>query len=185
MREPVSMPESYTVDYIKNLPEGQRAELIDGVLYDMASPGTEHQRLSMMLSNLLFDYIRDHKGECEVFAAPFSVFLQADNKNYLEPDITVVCDKDKLDDDGCHGAPDLVIEITSRSTMRRDYGRKLFKYHDAGVREYWIVNPMLKNVTVNVFDESLGDENIGQFAFDEEISFSIYPDLSVKLSELL
>ena len=81
------------------------------------------------------------KGECEVYAAPFAVFLNKDDHNYIEPDISVICDKNKLDDRGCNGSPDWVIEITSPSDPQRDYGIKLFKYRTAGVREYWIINP--------------------------------------------
>ena len=71
------------------------------------------------------------KGECEVYAAPFAVFLNKDDHNYIEPDISVICDKNKLDDRGCNGSPDWVIEITSPSDPQRDYGIKLFKYHTA------------------------------------------------------
>lgn len=85
-----------------------------------------------------------HAGQGEVFPAPFAVFLNADDRNYVEPDISVVCDKNRIDDRGCNGAPNWVIEITSPSKSQMDYGIKLFKYRMAGVREYWIVNPQKK-----------------------------------------
>ncbi len=85
--------------------------------------------------------------------APFAVFLNDDNKNDVELDISVICDRKKLDDYGCNGAPDWIIEIISPSTQRMDYGMKLFKYRTAGVREYWIVNPIKKTVQVYFFED--------------------------------
>ena len=100
----------------------------------------------------------------------------------MEPDISVICDRDKLDARGCNGAPDQVIEIVSPSTERMDYGIKLFKYRSAGVREYWIVNPQKQ--TVNVYDFE-HDEKTRQYDFDEPIASCIYPDLSVTIADLL
>ena len=74
-------------------------------------------------------------------AAPFAVFLNADDADYLEPDISVIGDLSKLDENGCHGAPDWIIEIVSPSSEPRDHIKKLLKYGTAGVREYWIVDP--------------------------------------------
>ncbi len=134
----MSLPKenTYTTDYIYSLPEGQRAELIGGVIYDMAPPNRLHQKLVMNLSAEIRNYIKKNNGSCEVYPAPFAVFLNKDDKTYVEPDISVICDKSKLDDRGCNGAPDWITEIASPSTKRTDYGVKLFKYHSAGVREY-------------------------------------------------
>ena len=118
----------YTTDDIYALPEGKRAELIDGVIYDMAPPSRMHQKLVNKLSQKITNYIDTHNGSCEVYPAPFAVFLNTDNKNYVEPDISVICDKNKLDDRGCNGAPDWIIEIISPSTKHIDYGIKLFKH---------------------------------------------------------
>jgi len=104
------------------LPEGQRAELIDGQMYMMAPPNTRHQRILMNLSGEIREYIKKKHASCEVFPAPFAVFLNKDDQNYVEPDISVICDKTKLDDLGCNGAPDWVIEITSPSNPQHDYG---------------------------------------------------------------
>ncbi len=175
--------EEYTTEYIENLPEGKRAELIDGIVYDMSAPGTLHQRIVMRISQKLANYIDENGGKCEVFPAPFAVYLAENNKNYLEPDITVICDPDKIDEKGCHGAPDMIIEVTSDSTYKRDMGIKLFKYRDAGVREYWVINPKLRVTTVNIFDEKLGEDNIAQYSFDEEVSPAIYPGLKIRLSD--
>ena len=119
--------EYHTIEDIQNLPEGQRAELIDGELYMMAAPNRVHQKLVMTLSNSIFNYIQDKNGDCEVYPSPFAVYLNADNEIYLEPDISVICDKNKLTDEGCKGAPDWIIEIVSASSRQMDYNKKLFK----------------------------------------------------------
>ena len=132
----------YNIDDIYNLKNGERAELIDGHIYYMSPPNTNHQRILNFINTEINIYIRKNNGDCEVFPAPFSVFLSADDTKYLEPDISVICDPSKLDEKGCHGAPDWIIEITSPSNPQMDYGIKLFKYRSAGVREYWIVDPL-------------------------------------------
>ena len=172
----------YTTEDIYALPEGERAELIDGRIYDMAPPNTIHQRISHRLAWKIENYIQSKKGSCEVFPAPFAVFLNQDDRNYVEPDISVICDKDKINDRGCAGAPDWIIEIVSPSTQRMDYGIKLFKYRAAGVREYWIVNSTTR--TVNVFDFEY-DERSMQYSFDDEIPACIYEKLSICISALL
>lgn len=100
----------YTVDDIYDLPDGKRAELIDGKIYFMAPPNTKHQTLVMELFYQIKDYIKHKNGECEVFPAPFAVFLNENDKNYVEPDISVICDKNKITDKGCNGAPDWIVE---------------------------------------------------------------------------
>ena len=172
----------YTVEDIYALPEGQRAELIDGQIYDMAPPNRTHQRIVSQLTKIIGQYIDRKQGSCEVYPAPFAVFLNKDSKNYVEPDISVICDKEKLDDRGCNGAPDWIIEVTSPSDPQRDYGIKLFKYRTAGVREYWIVNPITKTVQIYSFDD---DEDSSQFSFDDEIPVHIFDGLTIKLSDLL
>jgi len=103
----------YTVEDIYTLPEGQRAELIDGQIYDMAPPNRTHQRIVSQLTKIIGQYIDRKQGSCEVYPAPFAVFLNKDSKNYVEPDISVICDKEKLDDRGCNGAPDWIILNTA------------------------------------------------------------------------
>ena len=121
-------------------------------------------------------------GDCKVYPAPFAVFLNADNKNYVEPDISVICDKSKLNDYGCVGAPDWIIEVASPDTRQRDYGIKLFKYRSAGVREYWIVNP--ENRIVHVYDLA-HDEKTELYEFDDMIPVCICDDLHIRMSDLL
>ena len=172
----------YTLEDLYALPDGERAELIDGHLYNMAPPNRMHQKISGKLHQTIANYISAKNGSCEVYAAPFSVFLNKDDKNYVEPDLSVICDDSKLDDKGCVGAPDWIIEITSPSNPETDYGIKLYKYRTAGVREYWIVNPSSRTVNVYNFESESGT---GQYLFDEAIPVNIYEDLNIKISDLL
>ena len=172
----------FTIEDIYALPDGQRAELIDGKLYMMAPPVRIHQKLVSQFTKVIGSYIDQNHGGCEVYPAPFAVFLNEDNWNYVEPDLSIICDKIKLTEKGCNGAPDWIIEIVSPSTQQVDYGIKLFKYRTAGVREYWIVNP--KTNIINVFDFEC-EQASGQYRFDETIPVCIYDTLSVRISDLL
>ncbi len=172
----------HTIEDIYSIPEGQRAELIDGQIYDMAPPSRNHQKISGSLYAEIHNYIQRKNGVCEVYAAPFAVFLNNDELNYVEPDISVICDKDKLDDFGCHGAPDWIIEILSPSTEQVDCGIKLFKYRSAGVREYWTINPRLRMVSVFDFEHNKSSR---QYSFDDDISVCIYEDFVIHISDLI
>ena len=97
----------YTVSDIEALPEGERAELIDGEMFMMAAPTLVHQDLLMWMSYTIKRYITEHKGRCRVLPAPFAVYIKSDQYNYVEPDISIICDRDKLDNKGCYGAPEL------------------------------------------------------------------------------
>ena len=165
----------YSIDDIYNLPDGQRAELIDGELYMMATPSTKHQRLVTEFTYLIQDYIKRKNGECEIFPAPFAVFLNADNEIYLEPDISVICDKHKLTDEGCKGAPDWIIEIVSLSSRSMDYNKKLFRYRTAEVREYWIVDPMKRLIMVYNFEHDTYEE----YSFSDRVKAGIYEDFEI------
>jgi len=179
---PIPHGHIYTSKDYWNLPKGQRAELIDGKLYAMAPPSFTHQKLLGELHYIILSHIKSKNGNCEVVPAPFAVNLNADDKIWVEPDISVICDKSKISDRGCKGAPDWIIEIVSPSSTRIDYSVKLFKYRTAGVREYWIVNPMKKAVLTYVFE---GDENSDLFSFDDEIPAYVLNDLIVRVSDLL
>lgn len=148
----------------------------------MAPPRRIHQKLVNRLSQTITNYIDSKHGSCEVYPAPFGVSLNQDDKDYVEPDISVICDIGKLDEYGCNGAPDWVIEIVSPSDPQRDYGIKLFKYRSAGVREYWIVNPLTRTVTVYDFEHGTGTN---QYVFDDKIPVCIYRDLSIRISDLI
>ncbi|EOS31669.1 MAG: Uma2 family endonuclease [Lachnospiraceae bacterium] len=169
--------DTYTIEYIYALPDGERAELIDGQIYYMAPPNTRHQRMLNYINTEINMYIRKNNGECEVFPAPFAVFLNDDDMNYVEPDISVICDKNKISDKGCQGAPDWVIEIISPSSMAMDYFTKLFQYQKSGVREYWIVDPIKQRVTVYFFEKELVEE----YSFGEEVPVGIYEGFSIKV----
>jgi len=172
----------YTSEDYWNLPEGQRAELIDGKLYAMAPPNRIHQKLIMELTSTIHNHIKIKSGSCEVYPAPFAVNLTANDKAWVEPDISIICDKDKLSDRGCEGAPDWIIEILSPSSTRTDCAIKLFKYRTAGVREYWIVNPMKKVVQTYVFED---EEDANMYSFDDEIPVYIFDGLIIKIFDLL
>ena len=170
--------EFYTVEDIYALPDGERAELIDGQLYNMAPPSTKHQRIVSDLHYQIKAYISDNHGECEVFPAPFAVFLSQENyRNYVEPDLSVICDPDKLDDKGCHGAPDWIIEIVSPSSKSMDYYKKLFLYRTAGVREYWVVDPDRTVVTVYNFER----DSMVEYNFGGDVPVGIYKDFAIQL----
>lgn len=177
---PLPKEKIYTTENIYNLPEGERAELIDGQIYYMAPPGRKHQELVNNLSYVINDYIRKNNGDCKIYPAPFAVFLNADGKNYVEPDISVICDKDKLDDFGCKGAPDWIIEIVSPSSISMDYNTKLFKYRTAKVREYWIVDYTKDMITVYNFET----EQMNRYGFSDSVPSGIYPDLLIDFSQL-
>lgn len=172
----------HTVKDIYALPDGQRAELIDGDMYMMSPPSRIHQRLVSELNILIGTHIKSNHGECEVYPAPFAVFLNADSHTYVEPDLSVICDKSKLDDRGCNGAPDWVIEIVSPNSQRMDCLVKLLKYRDAGVREYWIVNPEKQTVMTYFFED---EEDSAQFTFTDDVPVNIYDGWSVNIAELL
>lgn len=169
--------EIYTIDDIYALPDGERAELIDGKIYYMAPPGRTHQKISWKLHQAIANYIDSNGGECEVYAAPFAVFLSKDGRNYIEPDISVICDQSKLDERGCHGAPDWIIEIVSPGSKSMDYFTKLFQYRNVNVREYWIVDPTKELVMVYRFEK----ETVDQYSFGEDVPVGIYEGFSIKV----
>ncbi|MDD6072142.1 MAG: Uma2 family endonuclease, partial [Clostridiales bacterium] len=126
-------------------------------------------------------YIEKNKGECKIYPAPFAVFLDEENSSYVEPDISVICDKDKLDMKGCHGAPDWIIEIVSPSSKVLDYYKKLALYKMAGVREYWIVDPLKQVIVVY----NLEDEEIPiVYHFSDCIKVNIYENLEIDFNDL-
>ena len=169
----------YTVDDIEALPAGERAELIDGHLYAMAPPNRMHQKIISRLVQAIGNYIDAHDGKCEVYPAPFAVRLFSDDRNYVEPDISVICNPGLLDSKGCNGAPDWIIEVLSPATWLHDVYRKLDLYRAAGVREYWIISPKEETVTVHSFPDS------AVYTFENDIPVSIWPEFSVRLSDLL
>lgn len=175
--EALRKEEIYTVNDIYALPDGERAELIDGKIYYMAPPNRRHQDIVFSLSRRIADYIDSNDDSCKVYLAPFAVFLNENDTNYVEPDISVICDSSKLTDKGCNGAPDWIVEIVSPGNRQMDYFTKLFKYQTAGVREYWIVDPEKDSVMVYRFEE----ETMEQYSFGDDVPVGIYEGFSVKV----
>ena len=171
----------YTVEDYYALPDEQRAELIDGRMYMMAPPSRKHQRISTRLVSIIDRYIEEHKGKCEVYAAPFAVYLDERSNTYVEPDISVICDPDKLDDRGCKGAPDWIIEIVSPASKKMDYLLKLLKYRSAGVKEYWIVDPEKNRVIVYNFT---GDESVNDYTLQDFVKVGIYEDFVIDFGSM-
>lgn len=170
----------YTIDDIYALPDGVHAELIDGQIYYMAPPSRRHQEITGELFGIIREYIRKQNGSCRVYTAPFAVFLNENDSSYAEPDISVICSPDKLNDKGCLGAPDWIIEIVSPGSRRMDYYTKLFKYRTAGVREYWIADPEKNRILVYNFES----EDTGDYTFHDSVKAGIYNDLLISFSEI-
>lgn len=172
----------YTETDYYNLPEDIRAELIDGQFYYQAAPSRIHQKILNAVNNTIYNYIKAKGGSCEVYPSPFAVKLFNDRKTIVEPDISVICDRDKLTDKGCTGAPDWIIEIISPGNSSHDYIRKLNLYADAGVREYWIVNPIEQ--TIFVYYLVKDSFKATPYTFQDKIKVKIYDDLWIDFQEI-
>jgi len=174
-------PEIITLEQYEALPEDRRAEVFDGIIYDMASPSQLHQRILLKVSSVIDSYLERKKGSCIVIPAPFDVVLSEKPLTIVQPDIMIVCDRYKLDGNRCNGAPDFVIEIVSPGNPSDDYIKKVFYYKNSGVREYWIVDPRRKTVTVNFYEKDI--LNI-QYSFESVIKVNICEDLFLDFSNL-
>ena len=173
---------NYTADDYWNLPEGERAELIDGELWDLASPSRMHQEIVSRLTTRLTNHIDAHIGSCKVYPAPFAVNLFADDTTFVEPDVSVICDRSKLSDRGCEGAPDFIVEVASPSNSDMDYISKLSLYRDAGVREYWICDPQRERTRVFVFDPS---STYQELPFGETVSSTVLPGFTINFAQIV
>ncbi|MDR3188565.1 MAG: Uma2 family endonuclease [Prevotellaceae bacterium] len=158
-----------------------RRELINGFVCVMSAPWRKHARISSELFGVMHAYIKRHGGACEAYHAPFDVRLPvngetADSKvrNVVQPDICVVCDLSKLDEKGCLGAPDLVVEITSPSSQKKDWVKKYNLYEQAGVKEYWIVEPDAGTITVFILQGS-GKYDDGMTYSVKEVPYHMVP----------
>ncbi len=170
------------------LPEGERAELIDGVLYAMTPPNRRHQDIVTNLARLLGNFIAENGGPCRAYVSPFAVNLNADDTTYVEPDVLVVCDPSKLTDRGCEGAPDFVAEVVSPSSRSMDYVKKTALYLDAGVREYWIIDPARSMTTVYHFGDEGHEDRYARiiYPFNVEVPVGIYAGkLAITVQDLL
>ena len=162
----------YTREDLEAFPVDACVELIDGVLYDMSGATHEHQLITFNIGFQLKKHVIQNKGTCSVTVAPCDVHLQADDsKTAVQPDVFVVCDKSKISRKNIEGAPDLVVEVLSPSTKKKDYTIKFLKYSEAGVREYWLVDPDNQKVIVYL----LGDDiNTFLYTFDDKIPVAIW-----------
>ncbi|GHV65150.1 hypothetical protein FACS1894199_05110 [Bacteroidia bacterium] len=186
------LPRLYTyADYLSWM-DDKRRELINGVVYELFSAPTRfHAAVSMNISFFLKLFIKKKKGKCGIYYAPFDVRLPkngetADDKIYtvVQPDICVVCDPAKLDERGCIGAPDLVVEVQSPSTAKRDLNEKFNLYEEAGVREYWVVFPRDKSLTVFLMQEDGKFSEGTTYEYDVKVPVFIFEGLTIDLKEL-
>lgn len=182
----------YTYEDYLSWPEGERWEIIDGIAYNQATPSPIHQNISMNLSRILAVYFQN--TSCRVFAAPFTVRLPLEgsetdekkNKNVVEPDLAIVCDKSKLDKSGYNGAPTLVIEIVSKSSTKRDNMLKRNKYEQAGVKEYWIITPDTETIVSYILNEQGNYNKPDMYVMgeDKEIVSKSFDELVIKLEDV-
>ena len=173
-----------TIEDIYALPDGIRAELIDGRLYYIPTPTRTHQKIAGEMYLAAAAHLKAYSKECEVYIAPFGVYLNGDDSLYVEPDLSIICDTSLLSERGCMGAPDWIIEVVSAPTRKTDYAVKLNKYRESGVREYWIVDPSLRTVLTYLFDSDKNVEDADLFSFDAEIPSSLFDGLVIRPSDM-
>lgn len=180
----------YTYDDYLKFADDEVVEIIDGRISAMSpAPSRIHQKIIMDISYKIRQYIENNNGPCEVYAAPFDVVLKNDDeevgssKNIVQPDISVICDKNKLTDKGCTGSPDMIVEVVSPFNPRNDYIKKLNLYEQFKIKEYWIVNPMKKNILVYTLSEN-GYDAPTSYTFDDKVKVNIYNDLEIDFKSL-
>ena len=180
---------SYTyADYLEWKFE-ERLELFRGRIYKLAAPNTKHQEVSGNLSNEIFNYL---KGQtCRVFVAPYDVRLPVKNRKkddevntVVQPDICVVCDKTKIDEKGCCGAPDLVVEILSPGNSRKEVRLKHELYEEAGVKEYWIIQPVEETVCIFLLNDQNKYEGARLCSTGDSINSSVVPGLIIHVADI-
>ena len=174
-----NVPGSYTLQDYRAMPEDTRSELIDGTMITMEAPTVLHQALVTELVVRIRNHIRSGKGSCRVLPSPIDVVL--DNRNVLQPDIAVVCRREQIRDK-IYGAPDLVIEVVSPSSRKKDCQIKYLKYAQSGVREYWIVDPVRKTVVVYDFAH---EDSIYLYGFGDAVPVGIWNgDCVIDMAEI-
>lgn len=141
---PVRRQGQYTLEDYYAWPKEQRVELIDGAIHVMEAPGFVHQRIAGKILSRLDAYIEKKGGECIPLLSPIDVRLDCDDRTMVQPDLIILCDRSKIKRWGIMGAPDFILEILSQATRKKDCTKKLQKYSDAGVKEYWIIDPEKK-----------------------------------------
>ena len=161
----------YRLEDYYSIPDERRVELIDGVIYDMSSPTTVHQLIAGLIYARFLGYASGKNGSCLPIISPVDVQLDCDDKTMVQPDVVIVCDRNKVINRCVYGAPDFVLEILSPSTRKKDMIIKLNKYIEAGVREYWMVDPDKKMVLVYDFEH---DNYPVIYGFDSRIPVAIW-----------
>jgi Uma2 family endonuclease len=177
----VSLPESKLYTYADYLewPDDKRIEIIYGVAHMQATPTPRHQEILMELGRQFANYLASTKN-CKIYPSPFTVRIA--NDLIFEPDLTIICDKSKVDNRGCTGAPDMIIEILSPSSIKHDRYTKFREYEKAGVKEYWIVEPEGKIVSVFILDDKGKYNNFNVYGDDDEgINVGLFRDLEIDL----
>ncbi len=175
---------TYTLDDYLALPDEQRVELIDGVIYDMGAPTSPHQLIGGEVYRQVSNYIHAQKGTCIPFIAPTDVQLDCDNRTMIQPDVLIVCDRSKINRKRVFGAPDFVLEVLSPSTKNKDIFIKGAKYLRAGVKEYWIVDPVKETVTTYDFRVK-DDAQIETYTFKDKVPMALYDgDLVIDFNEI-
>ena len=178
----IAIMEVNTIEDYYALPEERRAELIDGVIYDMGAPSTLHQMIVLSLCYTIQNQIHGRGGKCRVFVSPLDVQLDSDNWTMVQPDMFILCDPNKLTDRCVVGAPDFVAEVLSPSTRAKDYILKLRKYKEEGVREYWIIDPEKERVLVYHFER---EEQPREYRFKDSIPIGVYGgEMAVNFQEI-
>ncbi len=171
-----------TLDTYYSLPDELRAELVDGKIYYMSAPSIRHQSIMLALAAALYSYFSDKKKDCRVLAASCGVRLDCDEYTMVEPDIFVIRRKEQLAGGAyCMGAPEFVIEIVSLSSSRHDYELKRYKYQNAGVKEYWIVDPIKMRIVVYAFAK---DAVPAVYTFEDKVRPYLYPDLEMDFEQI-
>ena len=172
----------YTLEDYYALPDERRVELIDGVFYDMSAPASVHQAIIGELHMAFAGFVRGRKGPCKVFLSPCDVQLDEDDRTMVQPDLLVICDRRKIRRRCCFGAPDLVIEVLSPSTRKKDIRIKTAKYANAGVREYWMIDPDNRQVmTIDLANDAFPEI----YGFEDRIPVGIWNGaLVVDFSEI-
>jgi Uma2 family endonuclease len=182
------VPGNYSYEDYLTWPEGERWELLDGIAYMSAAPSRRHQEIQVELIRQISNYLIDKS--CKVYGSPFDVRLAESNeengniRNVVQPDITIVCDQSKLDDRGCKGSPDLVIEIVSPSTASIDYIQKLSLYEKNEIKEYWIVHPTDEIVMIYKLnkDKKYGRPEI--YSKEHNVKIGIFEELTIILNKV-
>jgi len=181
---------TYTYKDYLTYDENERIEIIEGEIVSMSpAPSRIHQEVITEILFKIRQYIESNNSPCKVYAAPFDVILKNDDedvtnsKNIVQPDISVICDKSKLTDKGCTGSPDMIVEIVSPFNPRNDYIKKLSLYEEFKVKEYWIVNPMEKNILVYTLTHD-GYGAPKMYTFNDKIKVNIYDNLEIDFKSL-